>query len=61
MVTTISISDKLWEALLKLKDRDNKSFEEVLWKLIKLKEEVSKETENPLLSKNNGSKKNGNK
>ncbi len=34
MATTIQISDKLWMELLKLKTPEDKTFEEVIWRLI---------------------------
>jgi len=35
--TLIQISDELWEKLNSKKDRNTKSFEEVIWKLLEIK------------------------
>lgn len=42
MVTTITISDKLWMELSKMKKPKMKTFEEVLWDLVKNVREVRK-------------------
>jgi predicted CopG family antitoxin len=39
MSTTIQVSDELWEKLNRMKTKDDKTFEDVLWNLIKKKEE----------------------
>ena len=40
MVTTIQVSDKLWERLNKLKVKRGKTFEDVIWELIKTGEKL---------------------